>query len=419
MQNFEKKYKDAKELYSSIGVGTGEALKILKNTPVSIHCWQGDDVAGFEPNDIALSGGILATGNFKGRARNMFELWQDIEKAYSLIPGTKKINLHAIYGDFNGKKVDRDQITAEHFKTWVEWARDNNSGIDFNPTTFSHKLSDSGYTLSSTDKSIRNFWIEHTKRCREISNYFGHELKKTCIFNIWIQDGSKDLTVSKLEHRNILIEALDEIFSIKYPEENILDALESKLFGITSESYVAGSHEFYLAYALKNNKLITFDTGHFHPTELVSDKITAVLPYIKGIMLHLSRGIRWDSDHVTILSDEIIEIMKEIVRADALEKVHIGTDYFDASINRIGAWVIGSRAVIKALLLALLEPITLIKKYEDQGDLFARLGLMEETKTMPFGDVWNYYCESEGMPGDKAWIDEVIKYEGSILEKRK
>ncbi|MBM3699331.1 MAG: L-rhamnose isomerase [Actinobacteria bacterium] len=418
MKNIEKQYEYAKEYYAGLGINTDKVLKKLEKIPVSIHCWQGDDVVGFEESGSALGGGILATGNFKGRARNLAELQQDIEKAFSLIPGAKKINLHPIYGDFKGKKVDRNAITVDHFKSWADWAESNSAGIDFNPTPFSHIFAESGYTLSSKDKKIRDFWIEHTKRCREISNYFGKRLKKTCIFNLWIQDGSKDITLSKLEHRQILKDSLDEVFSIKYPESNIIDSLESKLFGIASESYVVGSHEFYLSYAVKNDKLITFDTGHFHPTELVSDKISAVLPYIKGIMLHLSRGIRWDSDHVTILSDEVINIMREIVISNALDKVYIGTDFFDASINRIGAWVIGARAVIKALLFALLEPVSLIKKYESSGQLFARLGLLEDTKTMPFGAVWNYYCSSQDMPQDLSWIDEVFKYEKDVLDAR-
>jgi len=418
MKNIEKQYEYAKEYYAGIGVDTDLVLKKLENIPVSIHCWQGDDVAGFEESYTALGGGILATGNFKGRARNLGELRQDIEKSFSLIPGTKKINLHPIYGDFKGKKVDRNEIVIEHFKSWADWAERNNAGIDFNPTPFSHRLAESGYTLSSKNNDIKNFWIEHTKRCREISNYFGGRLKKPCIFNIWIQDGSKDITLSRLEHRQILKDSLDEVFSVKYPVSNVLDSLESKLFGLASESYVVGSHEFYLAYAIKNDKLITFDTGHFHPTELVSDKIPAVLPFIKGIMLHLSRGIRWDSDHVIILSDEVINIMREIVIAGALDKVYIGTDFFDASINRIGAWVIGARAVVKALLFAMLEPVSLIKEYENRGQLFARLGFLEDTKTMPFGTVWNYYCNSQGMPQDLAWIDEVFKYEKEVLDAR-
>ncbi len=418
MADIEKQYEEAKKQYQDVGVDTDKVLTSLAQIPVSVHCWQGDDVSGFEYTDAVLGGGLLTTGNFKGKPRNLPQLWQDIEKAFSLIPGPKKINLHPIYGDFKGKKVDRDQIGPQHFESWADWAQKNNAGVDFNPTTFAHKLSDSGYTISDKDKKVRKFWIEHSKRCREISDYFGSRLGKTCIYNIWVQDGTKDTTLSKYEHRLILKEALDEIFSVKYPEENVLDALESKLFGLGSESFVVGSLEFYLSYAAQNGKLITFDTGHFHPTEQVSDKISAVLPFLKGIMLHLSRGIRWDSDHVTTMSDEVIEIMKEIVRAGATGRVHIGTDFFDASINRIGAWVIGARAVIKSLLIALLEPAAIIKKYEDEGKLFARLGMLEDSKTMPFGAVWNYYCKISSAPQDKAWIDEVLKYESEVLDRR-
>ena len=419
MKRIEKQYKEAKEYYGLLGVDTDMVLESLRHIPISIHCWQGDDVTGFDNLGSSFGGGILVTGNFKGKARNISELWQDIKKAFSLIPGDKKINLHSIYGDFKGKKIDRNQIAPEHFKSWVEWAKNNKSGIDFNPTPFSHRLAESGYTLSSKDKNIRGFWVEHIKRCMEISNYFGMNLKKPCIFNIWIPDGSKDLTISKFKHREILKDSLDEIFSVIYPEKNILDSLESKLFGLGSECYVVGSHEFYLSYAIKYDKLITFDTGHFHPTELVSDKISSVLPYIKRIILHLSRGIRWDSDHVIVLSEEVIDIMKEIVRANAIQRVNISTDFFDASINRIGAWVIGARAAIKSLLIAMLEPIELIKKFEDEAILFARLGILEDTKTMPYGTIWNYYCEIMDVPGDKSWIDPVLRYEAEVLDRRK
>ena len=419
MKRIEKQYKEAKEYYGLLGVDTDMVLESLRHIPISIHCWQGDDVTGFDNLGSSFGGGILVTGNFKGKARNISELWQDIKKAFSLIPGDKKINLHSIYGDFKGKKIDRNQIAPEHFKSWVEWAKNNKSGIDFNPTPFSHRLAESGYTLSSKDKNIRGFWVEHIKRCREISNYFGMNLKKPCIFNIWIPDGSKDLTISKFKHREILKDSLDEIFSVIYPEKNILDSLESKLFGLGSECYVVGSHEFYLSYAIKYDKLITFDTGHFHPTELVSDKISSVLPYIKRIILHLSRGIRWDSDHVIVLSEEVIDIMKEIVRANAIQRVNISTDFFDASINRIGAWVIGARAAIKSLLIAMLEPIELIKKFEDEAILFAMLGILEDTKTMPYGTIWNYYCEIMDVPGDKSWIDPVLRYEAEVLDRRK
>ncbi len=300
----------------------------------------------------------------------------------------------------------------------MDWAKKLGIGIDFNPTLFSHLLADSGYTLSSKNKKVRRFWIEHVRRCREISNYIGKQLGSTCICNIWIPDGSKDLTVSRLEHREILKNSLDEIFKVDYLGKNMLDALECKLFGIGSESYVVGSHEFYLSYAIKKGKLITFDTGHFHPTELVSDKISAVLPFVKGILLHISRGVRWDSDHVPILTEELIAIMAEIVRADAIDRVYIATDFFDASINRIGAWVIGARATLKALLFALLEPTHILKDYEDKGNLFARLGFMEDLKSMPFGAVWDHYCESMEIPNDMEWIDEVLKYEREVALKR-
>lgn len=419
MKEIEKSYDLAREYYGELGIDTGRVLEKLREIPLSIHCWQGDDIAGFESREENLQGGgILATGNFPGRSRNIAELVQDIEKAFSLIPGTKKLNLHSIYGDFGGKKVDRNEILPEHFKSWVQWARANNTGLDFNATTFSHKMAESGFTLSSRDKKIRDFWIEHVKKCREISNYFGKELQYPCVFNIWIQDGSKDITLSRLEHRKILGESLDEIFSMEYPESNMLDSLESKLFGIGSESYVAGSHEFYLSYAIKKNKMVTFDTGHYHPTEVVSDKISSALLFLKGVLLHISRGVRWDSDHVPVLSDELIDIMKEVVRADATDKVYVGTDYFDASINRIGAWVTGARAVSKALLVALLEPVNLLRDYENRGRLFARLGLLEDTKTMPFGSVWNYYCQSMNIPGDREWLDEVLEYEKKVLSER-
>ena len=376
-------------------------------------------MGGFEIPSASLSGGgILSTGSYPGKAKDIDELRSDIKKAFSLIPGRKKLNLHAIYGDFKGKAIDRDKITSENFSSWIDWAKKLGVGLDFNPTLFSHPLADSRYTLSSSDKKVRRFWVEHVKRCREISNYIGKELKTPCICNIWIPDGSKDLTVSRLKHREILLKSLDEIFIVDYPEKNMLDALECKLFGIGSETYVVGSHEFYLSYAIKKGKLITFDTGHFHPTELVSDKISAVLPFVKGILLHISRGVRWDSDHVPILTEELIAIMAEIVRANALDRVYIATDFFDASISRIGAWVIGSRAVLKALLFALLEPTPILKDYEDKGNLFARLGLMEALKSMPFGAVWNYYCESVEIPAETEWIDEVLKYEKEVTLKR-
>jgi L-rhamnose isomerase len=412
-------YNLAKEQYAKYGIDTDKVLDRLINIPISIHCWQGDDVGGFESPDAELSGGgILSTGRHPGKARNISELRSDIEKAFSLIPGKKKLNLHATYGDFKGRAVDRDKILPEHFFSWIEWAKELGTGLDFNPTLFSHPLADNGYTLASSDEKVRRFWIEHVKRCREISNYIGKQLGNTCICNIWIPDGSKDLTVSRLKHREILKNSLDEIFAIDYPEENMLDALECKLFGIGSESYVVGSHEFYLSYAVKTGKIVTFDTGHFHPTELVSDKLSAVFPFVKAVMLHVSRGVRWDSDHVPILTEELMAIMEEIVRADALSRVHIATDFFDGSINRIGAWVIGARAVLKALLFALLEPANILKDYEDSGNLFARLGFAEALKSMPCGAVWDYCCKTSEIPDDVEWMDEVLKYEEEITSRR-
>ncbi len=414
-----EKYRLAKEQYAKYGIDTDAVLEKLKDIPISINCWQGDDVRGFETKNNKLSdGGILATGNYRGKAKNIYELRSDIEKAFSLIPGKKRLNIHAIYGDFKGKAVSRDEISPEHFKSWITWAKKQGVGLDFNPTLFSHPMANSGFTLSSSDEKIRKFWVEHVKRCREVSNYIGKELKSRCICNIWIPDGSKDLLVSRLAHREILLESLNEIFDISYPEENMLDSLESKLYGIGLEAYTVGSHEFYLSYAIKKDKLITFDTGHYHPTEIVSDKLSAVLYFVKGVLLHLSRGVRWDSDHVPILTEELISIMSEIIRANALDKIYIATDYFDGSINRVGGWVVGTRASIKALLIAMLEPTHILKDYEDRNNLFGRLAFMEALKVMPFGAVWDFYCESRGIPTDIKCIDEIIKYEKDVMIKR-
>jgi L-rhamnose isomerase len=412
-------YEKIKKYYKDIFLNTDEILSQVDMIPISIHCWQGDDLIGFEKDAKELSsGGILATGNYPYRARNIEELQSDIEKAFSLIPGKKKLALHAIYGNFKDKKVDRDKIGPEHFLNWIDWAKRKNIGLDFNPTFFSHPKADSGYTLTNTDKGIRDFWIEHLIRSREISSYIGEQLGSTCINNIWIPDGEKDKTAYRSYFRELLIDSLDKAFRKDFQKKHMTDSLESKLFGIGSESFVAGSHEFYLSYAIKNNKMITFDTGHFHPTELVSDKISAVLPFISGILLHISRGVRWDSDHIPVLSEELISIMAEIVRANAFNKVHIGTDFFDASINRVGAWVIGGRAVIKAMLIALLEPTVLLKKYELDNKKFEKLALFEAQKTMPFESVWNYYLEINNMPSDLDMINEIKKYETKVMEKR-
>ncbi len=419
MADITTEYKTAKEKYGQIGVDTDDVLELLGATPISVHCWQLDDCGGFETSDAALSGGgILSTGSYPGKARNLKEMMDDLEKVLSLIPGKKKVNIHAIYGDFKGKKVGRTEIMPEHFEGWVKWAKKNEVGLDFNPSLFSHPLAESGYTLASLEKKTRDFWIEHVKRSREISNYIGRELGIICMNNTWIPDGSKDNTVTRFEHRQTLKDALDEIFEQDYPEENMMDSLESKLFGIGLESYTVGSNEFYLSYALQKGKFITFDAGHFHPTELVSDKISAAIPFVKGIQLHLSRGVRWDSDHVTTLSEEIIAIMQEIVRAGALDKVHIGTDFFDGSVNRIGALALGARAVSKALLLALLEPASMLREYEMSENFFARLALLEDLKTAPMGAVWDMYCNKSGIPNDIKWIDEALDYEKEVLSKR-
>ncbi len=419
-ESIDKSYEIAKEKYASYGVDTDKVINKLKNIPFAVHGWQADDFGGFERPEAELAGGgLLSTGNFPGAARNLNEYRQDIEKVFSLIPGKKRFNFHTINGDFGGKFYDRDKILPEHFESWVEWARKNRVGLDINSTFISHKLAEDGYTLSHANKKIRDFWIEHGKRTREIGNYIGCELNNTCIHNIWVPDGSKDISVSKFKHRKILEEALDEMFEEQYPEKNLLDGLESKLFGVALESYTVGSHEFYLSYCIKNNKLITFDTGHFHAEEYVSDKISAVVNFVPGIIFHLSRGVRWDSDHITLFSDEMVSIMQEIVRAGVLDKTYIGTEFFDASVNRIGAYATGLRSAQKSLLFALLEPYGVLSEYEDKKQLFARLGMMENLKSMPHGDVWNQYCSLEGVPADDEWIDEVFKYEKDVILKRK
>ena len=412
-------YNTAKKRYADLGVDTDKALEKLKNATFSIHGWQADDFSGFERPDSALAGGgLLSTGNYPGRARNINEYRQDIEKVFSLVPGKKKLNFHTIYGDFKGRFYDRDAILPEHFDSWIKWAKDNKVGIDINPVLWSHELASYGYTISHTDEKIRKFWIEHVKRTREIGAYIGKNLNQVCICDIWIPDGSKDYTVSKFLHRKILKESLDEVFAVQYPEEHLLDALESKLFGVALEAYTVGSQEFYLSYAIKNNKIMLYDTGHMHPEEYVSDKISAILQFVRGIMLHLSRGMRWDSDHITLFSEEIVAIMQEIVRADALDRAYIGTEFFDASVNRVGAYATGVRSVQKALLYALLEPIEMLKDYENRNQLFARLGMLENLKSMPYGDAWNHYCEMMGVPDDANWINAVLKYEKEVISRR-
>lgn len=413
-----KAYELAKEQYAALNVNTDEALEKLDKISISMHCWQGDDVGGFENPDAGLSGGIQATGNYPGKARTPDELRADIDKAFSLIPGKHKVNLHAIYLENNGEKVDRNEIEPKHFERWVAWAKEKGIGIDFNPTLFSHPKAAEGLTLSHPKKEIRDFWIEHCKRARRIAAYFGKELRIPAVTNIWIPDGYKDVTVDKLGPRERLKTSLDEILSEKINKAYNLDAVESKLFGIGSESYVVGSHEFYMGYAVKNNTLLCLDAGHFHPTEVISNKISSCLLYVDELLLHVSRPVRWDSDHVVILDDELQAIAQEIIRHNFVERVHIGLDFFDASINRVAAWVIGIRSMIKALLMALLEPTEQLIAYEVEGDFTSRLAVLEELKSFPWHAVWNYYCMKQGVPVGNMWINDVKQYEKEVLAYR-
>lgn len=417
MSSTTKAYELAKELYASIGVDTDKAIERLEKIPVSMHCWQGDDVRGFENPDGDLTGGIQTTGNYPGRATTIAELRADFEKAISLIPGKKRMNLHAIYLDAQGEKVDRDQIEPKHFASWVDWAKKTGVMLDFNPTCFSHPLSASGFTLSSADEGIRAFWIEHCKRSRIIAEYFGRELGKTACTNHWIPDGFKDIPVDRYAWRERLIDSYDKIFAGQDTKLN-LNSVESKVFGIGAESCTIGSLEMCLGYAVKNNIMLTLDTGHFHPTEVVSDKISSALLFLNDVMLHVSRPVRWDSDHVVIFDDELKYISQEIIRGNFEKRVHIGLDFFDASINRIAAWVIGTRNMQKALMYALLEPTEKLRKLEVEGDYTSRLALLEEYKSYPFAAVWDYYCEKNNVPVRDAWLAEVKKYEADVLSKR-
>jgi L-rhamnose isomerase len=418
-KNIEKSYELARERYASLGVDTEEAVGSLKRKAVSVHCWQADDVGGFATTHATRSGGgMKVTGNYPGKARNIYELRLDLEKVYSLIPGKHRLNLHSIYGEFGDRAVDRDEIGLEHFAGWVQWARKNRLKLDFNATLFSHPKADSGFTLSSRDKATRKFWIEHVKRCRAISAYMGRELKSRCFHNLWVPDGSKDLPADRWIHRSLLKDSLDEIFSVSHKAAHLKDSVESKLFGIGSEAYVVGSHEFYMAYAISTGRMLCLDMGHFHPTETIADKISAVLQFSDELLIHVSRGVRWDSDHVVILNDDLNAVAEEVVRGNALDRVHFALDYFDASINRVGAYVIGTRALLIALLMALLEPTERMRQYEREGNNFARLTLMEEAKTMPFGAVWDHYCAQSGVPQDSQIIGAVNEYEKTVLSKR-
>jgi len=416
--SIEKSFAFAQERYSQLGVDVDQALKRLAQIPISLHCWQGDDVGGFENFGGTLGGGLVATGNFPGKARTPDELRADLETAYTLIPGKHRLNLHAFYGEFGGKKVDRDEITPEHFKTWISWAKKNGLGLDFNPTCFSHPKAADGFTLSNRDKGIRKFWIEHCIRSREIGAAMGKALGKTCVTNVWIPDGMKDTPADRNAPRARLAESLDAIFKKAITPKLNLDAVEPKLFGIGSESYVVGSHEFYLGYAVSRKKLLTLDAGHYHPTEGIADKISSVLQFLPEILLHVSRGVRWDSDHVVVLNDDLLAIAREIVANGFEKRVHIGLDYFDASINRVAAWTIGTRNMLRALLIALLEPTDTLQGAEATGDFTTRLALQEEIKSLPFGAVWDYYCEKKGVPVGENWLAEVKLYEKEVLSKR-
>jgi L-rhamnose isomerase len=399
-------------------VDTDRALEILAGVSLSLHCWQGDDVGGFEASGEELSGGIAATGNYPGKARTADELRRDLDQAYSLIPGRHRLNLHAMYAETGGRKVERNALRPEHFAAWLDWAKANGHGLDFNPTCFSHSRSASGFTLASYDEGVRNFWIEHCIACRKIGEHFGRELGAPCVTNIWIPDGLKDTPVDRKTPRELLKDSLDRILTEPIDPRHNLDAIEPKLFGLGSESYVVGSHEFYLGYAVQNRVMLCLDAGHFHPTEIIADKLSSVLLYLGEILLHVSRGVRWDSDHVVILNDDLQAIAQEIVRGDFLNRVHIGLDYFDASINRVAAWVVGARNTLRALLMALLEPLPAMRQLERSGDYTQRLALLEELKAMPFGAVWDYHCLQQGAPIGLHFMDEIRDYEKRELSKR-
>ena len=417
MDTIQSAYDIAKERYASLGVDTDKALACLEKISISLHCWQGDDVGGFENPGGELGGGLAATGNYPGKARNANELRRDLDLVYRLLPGSHRLSLHAIYLE-SEHKVERNQIEPAHFAGWVDWARMNGHGLDFNPTCFSHPLAADGFTLAHPDPAVRQFWIEHCIASRRVGEYFGKELGIPAVTNIWIPDGYKDTPADRLSPRQRLLDALDAILAEKIDPKYNLDAVEPKLFGIGSESYVVGSLEFYLAYALSRKLLLTLDAGHFHPTETIADKISSLLLYFDQLLLHVSRGVRWDSDHVVTFTDDLQAIAQEIVRHDALQRVHIGLDYFDASINRVAAWTIGARNTLKAMLLALLEPSETLRQYEAEGDFTSRLALLEELKVMPFSAVWDFHCQQKGVPIGLDFMRLVKEYESTELSKR-
>jgi L-rhamnose isomerase len=412
-------YRIAKEQYAAINVDTDAVLKRINDVAISLHCWQTDDVGGFETPDSKLSGGgIQATGNYPGKASSIKEMRADLEKVLSLLPGKHRLNLHAIYGEFGNEFIDRDQIEIKHFQGWIDWCKKLGIGMDFNATCFSHPKAVDGFTLSSKNEETRKFWVEHLKRCRAISAGIGKQLGSPCVHNTWIPDGSKDTPIDRNGYRTLLKRSLDEAMAIEYPKEYMKDAIESKLFGIGAESMTVGSHDFYLGYAVKNNKLICLDNGHFHPTEQVGDKISSCLQFVDEILLHVTRPVRWDSDHVVILNEDIQLIASEIVRNNFFSRVNIGLDFFDASINRIGAYVIGTRAAKKAFMIAMLEPTKTLIELEESGKNFERLAMLEELKTMPFNAVWDYYCFQEGVPVGMDYIAEIQQYEKEVLLNR-
>jgi L-rhamnose isomerase len=417
IQNIEKAFDLAVERYDAIGVRVADALERLKTVAISVHCWQGDDVVGFEGSGAELGSGLAVTGNYPGRARTVDELRSDLELVYALIPGQHRLNLHAMYGEFP-TPVDRDAIDVAHFQGWMDWAAQQGLGLDFNPTFFAHDKAADGFTLAHPDPAIRQFWIAHGIASRKIAAAIGRAQGSPCVNNVWIPDGMKDTPADRQTPRQRLAESLDTIFALAYEPRHLLDSVECKLFGIGSESYVVGSHEFYLGYAIKRNKVLCLDAGHFHPTESISDKISSVLMYVPELLLHVSRGVRWDSDHVVTFSDELQAIMQEIVRGDLLSRVHLGLDFFDASLNRVAAWTIGTRNALKALLAALLEPVESLRQLELDGDWTGRLALMEEQKTMPLGAVWDYYCMQSGVPHAANWLGKVRDYEARVLSTR-
>lgn len=411
-------FEQIKELYASIGVDVDAALDVMAKTPISLHCWQGDDVVGFEQGAGDLGSGLAVTGNYPGKARSIAELRQDLEQVLSLLPGSHRLNLHAIYGDFGGAQVDRDAIEVSHFQSWIDWAKEQGIGMDFNPSNFSHPNADDGLTLSHPDAGIREFWIEHCKRSRKIAAAMGEQLGSAAVTNVWIPDGMKDLPADRQGFRQRLAESLDSVFAEQLNPAHNIDAVECKLFGIGSESMVVGSHEFYMGYAIKNQTALCLDAGHFHPTEGIADKISSVLMYVPELLLHVSRGVRWDSDHVVLFDDATQQIMQELVRCDALPRTHIGLDFFDASINRIAAWAIGTRAAQKSLLLALLEPREQLRAAELAGDYTTRLALLEQAKALPWTVVWEEFCRRNDVPGELGLLSAVKDYEASVLAAR-